>query len=486
MLFNSIDFAIFIAIFFLLYWFAAQKNLRFQNILLLVACYFFYAWWDWRFLSLLIASSLLNYYLGIQIAKSTNDKRRSILVGTGLVQGIGMLFFFKYYNFFITSFQNAFSIINVHFSIHTLQLILPLGISFYTFRTISYILDINNEEIKPTTNWVAFFTYVAFFPSLISGPIDRAKLLIPQLEKKRTFDYNQVTDGMRQILWGLFKKLVVADNCAVITNQVFDNYATLPASSLVMGAMFYSFQVYADFSGYSDMAIGVARLLGFNITKNFNFPFFAQNIAEFWQRWHISLTSWMTDYVYTPLSFIFRKYKKAGMIMAITINFVLVGLWHGANWTFIVFGFVQACYFTPLIIRGKMNIGTKLEAGKLFPSLVQFRNMLITFILVTVANIIFRSNSVWHALDYYKHIFSASIFSYPVLGSKIGALTLSVAVIFSFFVLCIEWLGKDKGYGLAILTQRFSKPVRWFLYYLIAMVIFLFAGKDQQFIYIQF
>jgi alginate O-acetyltransferase complex protein AlgI len=485
MLFNSIDFAIFLPVVFLLYWVVAKKKLQFQNILLLAASYFFYAWWDWRFLLLLIGSSLLNYYLGIQIAKSANDKYRRVLVITALVQGIGMLFFFKYYNFFITSFQNAFSIINVHFHINTLQLILPLGISFYTFRTISYILDIDNETIEPTKNWVVFFTYVAFFPSLISGPIDRAKLLIPQLEKKRVFDYNNVTDGMRQILWGLFKKLVVADNCAVITNKVFDNYTTLPASSLIAGALFYSFQIYADFSGYSDMAIGFARLLGFNITKNFNFPFFAQNIAEFWQRWHISLTSWMTDYVYTPLSFIFRRYKKAGMIMAITINFVLVGLWHGGNFTFILFGFVQACYFTPLIIRGKMGISKKIEPGKLLPSLVQFKNIVATFILVTGANIIFRADSVPQALDYYKHIFSVSIFSFPTLNNT-SALAIFTAVIFSFLVLCIEWLGKDKDYGLAILTQRFSKPVRWFLYYLIAITIFLFAGKDQQFIYIQF
>jgi alginate O-acetyltransferase complex protein AlgI len=485
MLFNSIDFAIFLPIVFLLYWFAAQKNLQLQNILLLAASYFFYAWWNWRFLLLLIASSLLNYYLGLQIAKSTNNKQKKILVITALVQGIGMLFFFKYYNFFITSFQNAFSIINVQFNIHTLQLILPLGISFYTFRTISYILDIDNEVIKPTTNWVVFFTYVAFFPSLISGPIDRAKLLIPQLEKKRVFNYNQVTDGMRQILWGLFKKLVVADNCAIITNQVFDNYASLPASSLVMGVIFYSFQVYADFSGYSDMAIGVARLLGFNITKNFNFPFFAQNIAEFWQRWHISLTSWMTDYVYTPLSFILRRYKKAGMIMAITINFILVGLWHGANWTFIVFGFVQACYFTPLIISGKISVNQKIEPGKLVPSLRQFGNILTTFVLIAITNIIFRADSIWQALDYYKHIFSVSIFSFPSLNN-LSALAVATAVFFSFIVLFVEWLAKDKEHGLAIIAQKLPKPARWFLYYIIAIIIFLFAGKDQQFIYIQF
>ena len=273
MLFNSITFAVFFVGFFLLYWLAFKQNLKLQNILLLAGSYVFYAWWDWRFLSLLIGSSALNYYLGIFIAKSENNKRRRFLLFIGLLQGIGGLIFFKYYNFFITSFASAFSIFNFHIEVRTLQLILPLGISFYTFRTISYLLDIDKGKIKPVTDIVVFFSYVAFFPSLISGPIDRAKLLIPQLEKERVFDYSGITDGMRQVLWGLFKKIVVADNCAAITNQIFSNYENLPASSLVLGALFYSFQLYADFSGYSDMAIGIARMLGFNITKNFNFPF---------------------------------------------------------------------------------------------------------------------------------------------------------------------------------------------------------------------
>lgn len=483
MIFNSIPFFLFFSLFFLLYWLVFKNNVSFQNLLVLAGSYLFYAWWDWRFLFLLAGSSLLNYYLGIYIAKSKNEKQRKLLLFVGLLQGIGGLIFFKYYNFFVTSFADAFSVFNIKIEANTLQLILPLGISFYTFRTISYLLDIDNEKTEPTTSWVVFFSYVAFFPSLVAGPIDRANLLIPQLERKRVFEYDKATDGMRQILWGLFKKVVVADNCAIITNQIFDNYASLPASSLVMGAFVYTIQLYADFSGYSDMAIGFARLLGFNITKNFNFPFFAQNIALFWQRWHISLTSWMTEYVYTPLSFIFRKYGKMGLVAAILLNFLIIGLWHGANWTFVCFGFLHGCYFIPLIIRGTINKKVQVQSDKMLPSFSEFRNMLATFILVAITNIIFRADNISQALDYYKHIFSLSIFSFPSL--KINMNTIS-AIIFSCMTLLIEWLGKKQEYAITVLVRKFSKPVRWAFYYAIAIIIFLFAAKEQQFIYLQF
>ncbi len=483
MLFNSITFAVFFAGFFLLYWLAFKQNLKLQNILLLAGSYVFYAWWDWRFLSLLIGSSALNYYLGIAIAKSENNKRRRFLLFIGLLQGIGGLLFFKYYNFFITSFASAFSVFNFHIEVRTLQLILPLGISFYTFRTISYLLDIDKGKIKPVTDIAVFFSYVAFFPSLISGPIDRAKLLIPQLEKPRGFDYAGITDGMRQVLWGLFKKIVVADNCAAITNQIFGNYENLPASSLVLGALFYSFQLYADFSGYSDMAIGIARMLGFNITKNFNFPFFAQNIAEYWRRWHISLTSWLTDYVFTPLSISFRDYGKFGLVLAILLNFTVVGLWHGANWTFIWFGFLHGCYFVPLIIRGTMNKKKKTDVKKIFPPFVEFRNILLTFILVTIANIIFRADSMSDALNFFKHIFSTSIFSYPLFTNRSSAL---IALIFSCILLTAEWLQRDKDHALQLNNTRLPKVFRWSLYYVIGVVIIWFGGFQETFIYFQF
>ncbi len=483
MIFNSIPFAVFFVSFFVLYWLVFKQNLKLQNLLILTGSYLFYAWWDWRFLSLLVASSLLNYYLGIFIAKTTNNKKRRLLLIVGLLQGIGGLIFFKYYNFFVTSFAEAFSIFNINLEVRTLQLILPLGISFYTFRTLSYLLDIDKGKIKPTTDWVVFFSYVAFFPSLISGPIDRAKHLIPQLEKKRFFAYAGITDGMRQILWGLFKKIVVADNCAAITNQIFDNYVNLPASSLVFGAMLYSFQLYADFSGYSDMAIGFARLLGFNITKNFNFPFFAQNIAEYWRRWHMSLTSWLTEYVFTPLSISFRDYGKPGLVLAIFINLIVVGLWHGANWTYVWFGFLHGCYFVPLIIRGTMNKKKKIQAQKIFPAFSVFWNILLTFILVTISNIIFRADSMSHALDYFNHIFSFSVFSYPLFTNRISAL---ISLIFSVILFITEWLQQDKEHALQLNNIKVPKLLRWGIYYAIGIVIIWYGGYQETFIYFQF
>jgi len=483
MIFNSIPFAIFFAIFFILYWLVFNNSLRLQNLLVLAGSYVFYGWWDWRFLFLLIGSSLLNYYLGIWIAKTKDEKKRRLLLYIGFLQGLGGLIFFKYYNFFITSFADAFSVFNIHLNVHTLQLILPLGISFYTFRTISYLLDIDKNKIKPTTDWVVFFSYVCFFPGLISGPIDKAKLLIPQLEKKRVFDNTQITDGMRQILWGLFKKIVVADNCADIANQIFDNYTNLPASSLLLGALFYTLQLYADFSGYSDMALGFARLLGFNITKNFNFPFFAQNIADYWRRWHMSLTSWLTEYVFTPLSIKFRDYGKTGLALAIIINFTICGIWHGANWTYILFGFLHGCYFIPLIIKGTMNKKSKRVKITVLPSFTEFKNILATFIIVMLTNIVFRADSIAHAADYFKHIFSLSVFSYPLFTNRISALT---ALIFSCILLLVEWLQRDKEHALQLNDVKIAPYFRWGIYYVIGVIILWFGGTQDTFIYFQF
>ena len=478
MTFSSIHFGIFFSVFFLLYWFVFSRNLKIQNLLLLLGSYIFYAWWDWRFLSLLIGSSLLNYFLGIYIEKAPNERQKKIFLMLGFLQGFGGLILFKYYDFFITSFVDAFSIFNVTLNIHTLNLILPLGISFYTFRTMSYLLDIDKGKIKPTADWIVFFSYVSFFPSLISGPIDRAKTLIPQLENKRTFDYNQATDGMRQILWGLFKKIVVADNCVNGIYEIFDNYLTLPASSLLLGAFLYTIQVYADFSGYSDMAIGLSRLIGFNITRNFNFPFFSQNIAEYWRSWHISLTTWMTEYVFTPLSFTFRSYGSVGIILAIIINFVAVGIWHGANWTFVLFGFLHGCYFIPLILRGTINIKRMVAKDKLFPSLVELRNILGTFALVVLTSIIFRAESISQAFSYLSRLISLSLFT----GTYIYPRQLVIIALF----LIIEWLGREQQYAIANLGLRWPRPVRWASYYVAIMLMFVIGGKQRQFIYFQF
>jgi D-alanyl-lipoteichoic acid acyltransferase DltB (MBOAT superfamily) len=481
MVFNSITFLLFFVSFFLLYWFVGNKNVKVQNSILLLGSYLFYGWADWRFLFLIIAISALNFYLGIFIEKTLNPKKRQLLVYVGLIQGIGGLAFFKYYNFFVTSINDSIHLLNGNVNLQTLNIIVPLGISFFTFRTISYILDIDNGKIEATKNWVVFLNYVSFFPSVLSGPIDKAKMFIPQLEKKRVYNYSQTVDGYRQILWGLFKKVVIADNCALITNRIFDNYDTLPASSLFIGAFLYTIQIYADFSGYSDMAIGFSRLLGFNVTKNFDFPFFSQNIAEFWRKWHISLTSWLTEYVFTPLSIAFRDYDKIGITMAILINFTIIGIWHGANWTYILFGFLHGCYFIPLILKGTMNKKNKIAKEKFFPSFKSFFNMLLVFILVTLTFIIFRSKTIGNSFEYFQILFSKSLFSLPIkTGLK------SYLVIFILLMFVIEWSARDKNYGLERLFFDRPKWFRWMFYYILLVIIFMFAGLNQQFIYFQF
>lgn len=479
MIFNSVEFFIFFSVFFVLYWFVSNRNLSFQNILLLIGSYIFYAWWDWRFLSLLIGSSLLNYYLGLGIWNSKTDKKKKGLLLIGLVQGLGGLIFFKYVNFFVDSFLSAFSFFNIDLNLHAMNLILPLGISFYTFRTVSYLLDIYKGKIEPSHNPIVFFSYVAFFPSLISGPIDRASTLIPQLEKNRNFDYDQAVDGCRQILWGLFKKFVVADNCGLFTKLIFNDYHELPGSSLLLGAFYYTIQIYADFSGYSDMAIGFAKLLGFNITKNFDYPFFSQNIAGFWRKWHISLTSWLTDFVFTPLTIAFRDYGKVGLILAIIINFTTIGLWHGANWTFILFGFLHGCYYIPLIIRGTLSKKNKIADDKLLPSFSEFIYMSITFIVVMLTFIVFRSDTISQAVDYFARMFSSSFLSIPKLFNKI-------TTGFIIVLIAVEWLQRSKQHGLQI--TNISNPfMRKTLYFITVLIIFIFgAFNNADFLYFKF
>lgn len=409
-----------------------------------------------------------------------------MLLYIGLIQGIGGLAFFKYFNFFITSFNDAFQSLGVDFNLHTLNIIIPLGISFFTFKTISYLLDIDKGKINPTTDIVVFFAYVSFFPTILSGPIDKARSFVPQLERKRVFDYYQFTDGLRQILWGLFKKVVIADNCATFTDLIFANYQGLPAIYLLIGAFLYTVQIYADFSGYSDMAIGFSRLIGFDITKNFDFPFFAQNIAEFWRKWHISLTSWLTEYVFTPLNITFRNYGKFGIILSIIINFTLMGIWHGANWTYVLFGFLHGCYFIPLILRNTVNKKKRIVKDKLFSSFKELINALGTFILVMLTFIVFRSNTIWDASHYYSRLFSVSFFPIPIpsmTSDKLNGLTLLILISIMFV---IEWLGRDQQYAIARLGFKWYLPLRWLMYYCIILAIFYYFGNGQQFIYSQF
>ena len=486
MIFNSLFFLFFFGVFFVLYWFIFQNNLKAQNILLLIASYVFYAWSDWYFLYYLIGISVLNFFLGIYIEKTSNSKYKQWLLYIGLIQGVGGLAFFKYYNFFIDSFKAAFHSIGINFDLQTLNIIIPLGISFFTFRTISYLLDIHKGKIQASRDWVVFFNYVSFFPSLVSGPIDKAKKLIPQLENKRIFKSVAAADGMRQILWGLFKKVVIADNCAKFTNQIFEGYQSASSFTLILGAFFYAIQLYADFSGYSDMAIGIARLMGFEITRNFEFPFFSQNIAEFWRKWHMSLTNWLTEYVFTPLSISFRNLGKLGLIFAIVINFTICGIWHGANWTYVLFGFLHGCYFIPLIISGTMNKKKKMNSNKFFPSFKEFINIAMTFLLVMFTFIIFRAQNIETAYRYIFRLFSkifqspGEIFLYTFWKQYI------ILFILIIFFLLLEWIGKTNQYAIAKFIDKWHKSVRWSFYYVLIISVFYFAQKGHQFIYFQF
>ena len=482
MLFNSIDFAIFLPIVFIIYWFVTNRNLKLQNLFVVSASYVFYGWWDWRFLSLILFSTVVDFCVGLALAKQKKKSRRKMLLLVSILVNLGFLGFFKYYNFFVDNFVSAFSILGAEFSTTTLSIILPVGISFYTFQTLSYTIDAYREKLEPTKDFLAFAAFVSFFPQLVAGPIERATRLLPQFYVEREFSYERAVDGLRQILWGLFKKIVIADNAAVVANQIFNNSADYSGSTLVIGAIFFAFQIYGDFSGYSDIAIGTARLFGFNLMRNFAFPYFSRDIAEFWRRWHISLSTWFRDYVYIPLGG-----SRGGIWMQIRntfIIFVVSGFWHGANWTFIVWGALNAIYFLPLMLRGRNRQNLEIVAeGKILPSVREIGQMAATFGLTVLAWIFFRAESITHALSYLGEIFSRSLFTVPkFFGMKHALLTAGLIAIFSI----IEWLGREGRYAIEDLGSRWKRPVRWGFYYLILVVIYIFAGEQQEFIYFQF
>ena len=350
MLFNSLEFLLFLPIVFLLYWFVFKK-ITTQNILILVSSYVFYGWWDWRFLSLILISTLIDYTIGLQLRKTSNLQRRKLLLSFSLVFNLGMLGFFKYYNFFVDSWIEAWSNIGVTMHASSLNIILPVGISFYTFQTLSYTIDIYRKKLEPTKDFIAFASFVSFFPQLVAGPIERATNLLPQFYKKRTFNYDYAVSGMKLILWGLVKKVVIADSCAILVNKIFANYQDESGLALCMGAIYFAFQIYCDFSGYSDIAIGTSRLFGFKLMRNFNYPYFSRDIAEFWRRWHISLSTWFRDYLYIPLGG--SRGNKWFQLRNVFAIFLVSGFWHGANWTFIVWGGLNALFFIPLLLTNK-------------------------------------------------------------------------------------------------------------------------------------
>jgi alginate O-acetyltransferase complex protein AlgI len=478
MLFNSISFAIFLPIVFALYWFVTNRNLKFQNLLLLVSSYFFYACWDWRFLFLLIFSTLLDYFTGIKMSQTTKQSMRRFWFWLSICINLGFLGVFKYYNFFATSFAEAVSHFGLQVNPWTLKVILPVGISFYTFHGLSYVIDIFNNKIKAEKNFIDYSVFVSFFPLLVAGPIERATHLLPQIKEKRVFDYAKAVSGLRQILWGLFKKVVIADQCAEYANIIFDNSATYSGSTLVMGALFFTFQIYCDFSGYSDIALGTARLFGIDLLRNFAFPYFSRDIAEFWRRWHISLSSWFRDYLYIPLGG-----SKGGTWMKVRNTFIIFlvsGFWHGANWTFIIWGFLNALYIMPSILFNthRNNLNTVAQ-GKYLPSGKEVFSMAITFVLTVFAWIFFRAENLNHAVNYIAGIFSSSFLTIPEVKPK------TIIILIVFFMI-VEWLGREQQYAIANLGIKWKRPFRWVAYLVILELIYLFAGSQQQFIYFEF
>ena len=486
MLFNSLSFAIFLPVVFFLYWFVTNKDYKMQNILLLVASYFFYACWDYRFLFLLIFSTVLDYFTGIKMSEAASKNKKRFWFWLSVIINLGFLGIFKYYNFFAASFAEALSHVGLHVNLWTIKVILPVGISFYTFHGLSYVIDIYNDRIKPEKNYIDYAVFVSFFPLLVAGPIERATHLLPQIKQPRRFDYTKALDGMRQILWGLFKKVVIADTCAGYANSIFANYSHYNGSTLLLGALFFTFQIYCDFSGYSDIALGTARLFGIDLLRNFAFPYFSRDIAEFWRRWHISLSTWFRDYLYIPLGG-----SKGGTWMKVRNTFIIFlvsGFWHGANWTFIIWGALNALYFMPLLLLNKNRTNLEIVAkGKMFPTLKEVFAMGITFSLTVLAWIFFRSESVGKAVHYIGRIFSPSLFKTPDTRAFIESNTNPfAAVLMILFFVVIEWIGREHQYALARFGVSWYKPVRWAVYYILVIAIFLFMGKEQQFIYFQF
>ena len=412
------------------------------------------------------------------MADAADDKRKRFWFWTSILINLGFLGVFKYYNFFAENLQVALSQIGLQVDFWTLQVILPVGISFYTFHGLSYVIDIYYNRIQPERNFVNYAVFVSFFPLLVAGPIERATHLLPQIKRTRVFDYTRSVDGLRQILWGLFKKVVIADNCAFYANMIFNDHADYNGSTLFLGAVFFAVQIYGDFSGYSDIALGTARLFGIELLRNFSYPYFSRDIAEFWRRWHISLSSWFKDYLYIPLGG-----SKGGKWMQVRNTFAIFlvsGFWHGANWTFIMWGFLNALYFIPLLLmnRNRQNLEVVAQ-NSFFPSFKEVLQMGLTFFLSTIAWIFFRSESMTQAWEIISKIFSTSSFALPTQRP-----TIMLGATILFFM--VEWMGRREAFAIQKWTTSWPRVFRWGFYYLLVICILLFAGKEQTFIYFQF
>lgn len=486
MLFNSLDFAIFLPTVFIFYWFVFEKNLKYQNALIVVASYIFYSWWDWRFLSLIIFSTLVDFYVGKKLKKEIQQSNRILLLSLSIIVNLGFLGFFKYYNFFLENFVDAFSLFGTNINGNSLNIILPVGISFYTFQTLSYTIDVYKKKLEPTEDFIAFSAFVSFFPQLVAGPIERATNLLPQINKFRVFDEKKAVDGLKQILFGLFKKLVIADNCAVYVDQIFSNYQVYEPVTLIIGIILFSFQIYCDFSGYSDMAIGIARLFGFNLMQNFRFPYFSRDIAEFWRNWHISLSTWFRDYLYIPLGG--SRVNSYIKIRNILIVFIVSGFWHGANWTFIAWGSLNALFILPLILfkLNRQYIGFRNYS---FSKILIYDLLKIgfTFMLINITWVFFRAENINIAINYIIKMFDFSNYSIPIEDLKVISIGSEILILFViiFMFLLLEWRSRFQNHVLEknFFKSKFGNHI--FYYFLIILMLVIDYGNSD-FIYFQF
>lgn len=475
MLFNSLSFLIFLPIVFIVYWSVVKKSLSLQNLFILIVSYVFYGWWDYRFLALIAASTLVDYSLALAIKKQHKKATKKMLLLGSLLFNLGLLCFFKYFNFFIESWVNAFQAFGIQQNISTLYIILPVGISFYTFQTLSYTIDVYREKLKPTKNLIQFAAYVSFFPQLVAGPIERATRLLPQFTVTRTFDSKFAISGISLIVWGLFKKIVVADNCAFFVDQIFNSPGGYSSSELFMGVVLFGFQIYGDFSGYSDIAIGVARLFGFSLMTNFTFPYFSRDIAEFWRRWHISLSTWFRDYVYIPLGG--SRGSKLQQIRNVSIVFLVSGFWHGANWTFIIWGAIHALLFLPLLLANK----NRAYSGSFYISVRQIPSTLLTFLLVMVAWVFFRADTVQGAFSILIDIFSLQDLSLTTFFKSSKALLFSCIIAVSIAVMLVyEFKTVQKN------KQEVTLSIGSTLFILLLTVFMGVFKNPADFIYFQF
>ena len=482
MLFNSFEFFVFLIVVYFLYWFVLKKSLKGQNVLLVIVSYFFYGIWDWRFLSLILLSTIVDYIIGHKIHDTDDDALRKRWLWCSVVFNIGLLGFFKYYNFFIDSWVDLASTLGYTMkSTWTLKVILPVGISFYTFQTMSYSFDIYYRKLKPTKSFLSFAAFVSFFPQLVAGPIERASNLLSQISNKRNFSYAQSVSGLKLILWGLVKKVVIADALGPIVDDIFSNYGDYPSSTLLIGAIFFGFQIYGDFSGYSDIAIGTAKLFGIELMSNFKFPYFSRNIAEFWRRWHISLSSWFQAYIYVPLGG--SREGKLKTIRNVFIIFLVSGIWHGANWTFVLWGLVHALIFIPVLLLGHNTKykNTIIAQNTILPSVKEVLSIFGVFFIVTIAWIFFRSASIGDAFNFIGRLtaFSTAPYFHPN-----GYRMLDYYILVVLF-LCYEFIiRRDER---APFNFK-NKYVRFLVYTIMVFVMMLFydSGIDRSFIYFQF